>query len=96
MPGRVAKKPSRFTFSETHVLMSQRKDKSLNKMEQRKRQALSRKNKKEAMEKQKQTDKENNKKAKTKKVKTKKVDKTGGAVKTKKVVQSVSKPNKSK
>ena len=59
MPGRVAKKPIKFSFDETHVLMSQRKDKSLKKMSQKNRKALSRNNKKQKVENQKDTEKEN-------------------------------------
>ena len=56
MPGRVAKKPIKFSFDETHVLMSQRKDKYLKKMNQKNRKALSRNNK---VENQKDTEKQN-------------------------------------
>ena len=74
MSGRVVKKPVKFSFDEKHVLMSQRKDKSLSKKDQRTRQALSRekrKQKKNLQEKENQNEMENKKEKENQKDKEK-------------------------
>lgn len=93
MPGKVVKKPSRFNFDASHVLMSQRKEKSLKKMEQRNRKEKSRKNKKEVKESQTENVvKEKIAKKDNKKVKNKIINKQN-AVKTGKGAENSKKSN---